>query len=134
MPLGAIGPEHYKLVQNDVRTDDLEATEVLLRGRYYSVDPYMRIQQASSYTWENPHPVDTVQSGAVVGQVVAVGRAVTDIKPNDWVYAYSGWREYARVPVSEVTLLPEPSEAVPASTALGVLGVWRRGGRGGGFW
>lgn len=117
-PEGRVGEEHYELRISEIGTD-LAANEVLIRARYLSVDPYMRIQQHVRDTYDVPHPLGIVQRGGVVGQVVA--SASPDYQPGNWVAAYSGWQLYARVHHSELTKL-DPA-AAPVTTALGVLGM-----------
>ena len=103
----------------------LGAGEALLEARYWSVDPYMRIQQAARETWEAPHALGVVQAGDVVAQVLEVGpRDELDdgsVSPGDWVLADFGWQERARCRVSALTRL-DPAYA-PVTTALGVLGM-----------
>jgi hypothetical protein len=84
-PTGLVGPEHYELVEAPLDTA-LSEGEVLVRARYVSVDPYMRINQSRKPTYnELPHPLDTVQTAGVVGQVVASRAAV--LSAGDWVEA-----------------------------------------------
>ncbi len=119
-PDTAVGAEHYRLEP----ISDLAAPvrgEVIVEGRYWSVDPYMRIQQSAGNTWEAPHPVGEVQGGAVVGQVTEVGEGVTELAPGDWVETYMGWRTHGLRPVAECRKL-DP-DAAPVSTALHVLGM-----------
>jgi hypothetical protein len=117
-PAGRVGDEHYVLRESEI-TDELSINEVLVRARYISVDPYMRIQQAERNTYDVPHPLGIVQRAGVVGQVVASNSA--GFAPGDWVSAYSGWQLYARCHQSELTRL-DP-EAAPVTSALGVLGM-----------
>ena len=70
-PAGALDLATYAARDTPI-TDELLPGEALIAARYLSVDPYMRIQQAARPTWEAPHPLGTVQDGAVVAQVVAI--------------------------------------------------------------
>lgn len=117
-PEGRVGDEHYALRDSEI-SDVLATNEVLIRARYISVDPYMRIQQAERNTYDVPHPLGIVQRAGVVGQVIASNSA--GFAEGDWVSAYSGWQLYAKCHQSELTKL-DP-EAAPVSTALGVLGM-----------
>ncbi|MGE4072007.1 MAG: NADP-dependent oxidoreductase [Lysobacterales bacterium] len=118
VPEGLVGPEHHELRTTRLDTELAEG-EVLIAARYLSVDPYMRIQQALSQTWEAPHPLDTVQGGGAIAQVL--GSRADGFVPGDWVSAYSGWQTHARVHHAELTRL-DPA-AAPVTTALGVLGM-----------
>ena len=52
----------------------------------------MRIQQSANNTWEEPHPLGTVQGGGAVGEVVASKAPAVAVGAQ--VYSYAGWREY----------------------------------------
>lgn len=117
-PEGRVGAENYELRSSQIASD-LSANEVLIRAKYLSVDPYMRIQQHARDTYDVPHPLGIVQRGAVVGQVVAT--ANEGFVVGDWVSVYSGWQLYARCHGNDLTKL-DP-EAAPVSTALSVLGM-----------
>jgi NADPH-dependent curcumin reductase CurA len=117
-PEGRVGDEHYALRESEMN-DVLATNEVLVRARYISVDPYMRIQQAERNTYDLPHPLGIVQRAGVVGQVIASNSAA--FAEGDWVSAYSGWQLYAKCHQSELTKL-DP-DAAPVSSALGVLGM-----------
>ncbi|WP_295998603.1 NADP-dependent oxidoreductase [Rugamonas sp.] len=118
-PLGQIGAEHYELLRRPLDTT-LDEGEVLIEARWFSVDPYMRIGQSSKPTYDSaPHPLDTVQAGAVVARVLA-SRA-PGYAAGDWVSAYSGWQSHARLRADALTRL-DPQQA-PLTAALGVLGM-----------
>ncbi len=119
-PEQQITPDHYNFVEDE---EDLVPVrgELLVEGKYWSVDPYMRIQQSRGETWEQPHPLGEVQGGAVVGQVTAIGEGVTDFKVGDWVETYMGWRSHGLCLANSCRKL-DPAIA-PVSTALHVLGM-----------
>lgn len=117
-PEGRVSDEHYALRESEI-SDALSTNEVLVRARYISVDPYMRIQQAERNTYDVPHPLGIVQRAGVVGQVIASNSA--GFAEGDWVSAYGGWQLYDKFHKNELTKL-DP-EAAPVTTALGVLGM-----------
>ncbi len=118
-PTAHITADHYELVEQALATR-LGEREVLIEARYFSVDPYMRIGQSGKPTYDpQPHPLDTVQQGGVVSQVLASNAA--GFMPGDWVYSYTGWQSHARVHAGALTRL-DPAQA-PVTTALGVLGM-----------
>jgi NADPH-dependent curcumin reductase CurA len=118
-PEGLVGPEHYELVTTPLGTA-LSAGEVLVQARYWSVDPYMRINQSLKPTYnELPHALDTVQTAGVVGRVLA--SSVPALVEGDWVEGMLGWQTHARVHHSVLRKL-DPTLA-PPSTAIGVLGM-----------
>ena len=118
-PTGQITTEHYELVEQTLDST-LSDGEVLIAARYFSVDPYMRIGQSSKPTYDaEAHPLNTVQQGAVVAQVLESNAA--GLKEGDWVQSYTGWQTHARVHASAVKRI-DPV-AAPVTTALGVLGM-----------
>ncbi|TFW21689.1 NADP-dependent oxidoreductase [Duganella callida] len=118
-PVGQITTDHYELVEQAMDTT-LADGEVLIASRYFSVDPYMRIGQSSKPTYDaEAHPLNTVQQGGVVAQVLA-SRAEGYVE-GDWVQSYTGWQTHARVHASALKRL-DPAVA-PVTTALGVLGM-----------
>ncbi len=118
-PTGVVGPEHYELIESPLALE-LSDGEVLVRMRYLSVDPYMRINQSLKPTYnELPHALDTVQTAGAVGQVVASKSAAFAV--GDWVEGMMGWQSHARVHQGALRKL-DPALA-PVSTALGVLGM-----------
>jgi NADPH-dependent curcumin reductase CurA len=117
-PTSRVGSEHYELRESEI-SGPLAENEVIVRARYISVDPYIRIQQHERNTYDVPHPLGIVQRSGVVGEVVESASPL--FVKGDWVSTYSGWQLYARCHHSELTKL-DPASA-PVSTALGVLGM-----------
>jgi hypothetical protein len=118
-PQGLVGPEHYELVTTPLATA-LSAGEVLVQARWWSVDPYMRINQSLKPTYnELPHALDAVQTAGVVARVLA--SSVPGLAEGDWVEGMLGWQTHARVHHSVLRKL-DPTLA-PPSTAIGVLGM-----------
>eukprot|EP01128_Nolandella_sp_AFSM9_P005148 TRINITY_DN244_c0_g1_i1.p1 TRINITY_DN244_c0_g1~~TRINITY_DN244_c0_g1_i1.p1 ORF type:complete len:354 (+),score=71.19 TRINITY_DN244_c0_g1_i1:23-1063(+) len=112
-----VSSDHYELKETTLPA--VGAGEVLLKSLFISVDPYMRIQQAASDTWEEPHPLDTVQEAGVVAEVVESQSPLLAV--GDIVNAGYGWSTHGVVKADSVRKL-NPGLA-PVSTALGVLGM-----------
>ncbi len=112
---------HYTLNVATLQTTDLKPGQALLKSTYFSIDPYMRIQQSGKDTWEEPHPLNIVQGGAVVGIIVAINDSDSSLQKGDWVLSYTGWQEYAITETNTLRKL-DPKE-VPVTTALGILGM-----------
>ena len=117
-PTSQVGSQHYQLVEEPV-DERLALNEVLLKNRYLSVDPYMRIQQSAGSNWEDPHPLNSMQQGGVIAEVLSSRSNL--YRPGDWVLCYSGWERYSKVHASDLSLLN--NEEVPLTSALGILGM-----------
>lgn len=117
-PSGRVTGEHYELRDSELSAE-LAANEVLFQAKYISVDPYMRIQQHTTNTWEEPHPLGVVQRAGSVGVVVASNSERW--KEGDWALGYTGWQLFAKCHAGDLQKL-DPDYA-PVTTALGVLGM-----------
>ncbi len=117
-PDGIVTHDHYELVTQNLSLD-IAKNEVLIEAKFISVDPYMRIQQSRLPNWEEPHPLNCVQRGGVVG-IVLKSNSVR-FSEGDWVYAYSGWQTHAIMHAAELIKLNP--QLAPVTTALGILGM-----------
>ena len=93
--------------------------EVLVRGIYLSLDPYMRGRISAARSYAKPVEIGGVMEGRVVGQVARSRDPA--FHEGDYVVGGFGWQLYSAVPGKGLLKL-DPAEA-PLSTALGVLGM-----------
>jgi hypothetical protein len=98
---------------------DLGDGEVLVRGIYLSLDPYMRGRISAARSYAKPVEVGAVMEGRVAGQVVSAREP--SFREGDYVLGGYGWQLYSAVPAQGLLRL-DPAQA-PLSTALGVLGM-----------
>ena len=84
-PEKLVSNEHYSLQPTLLSFDKLKVGEAIIKAKYFSVDPYMRIQQSVNDTWEKPHPLNVVQQGAVVGQITDINTERSNYQIGDWV-------------------------------------------------
>ena len=93
--------------------------EVLVRGIYLSLDPYMRGRISAARSYAKPVEIGAAMEGRVVGQVARSRDPA--FREGDYVVGGYGWQLYSAVPGKGLLKL-DPAEA-PLSTALGVLGM-----------
>jgi NADPH-dependent curcumin reductase CurA len=93
--------------------------EVLVRGIYLSLDPYMRGRISAARSYAKPVEIGGVMEGRVVGQVARSRDQA--FHEGDFVVGGFGWQLYSAVSGKGLFKL-DPAEA-PLSTALGVLGM-----------
>ncbi|WP_142861080.1 NADP-dependent oxidoreductase [Salinigranum halophilum] len=93
--------------------------EALVRARYLSVDPYMRGRMRAGESYAEPWDVGAPLRGGVVGEVADPNG--TGFETGDLVVGNLAWADYATAPAHELTRVAVGD--VPASTALGVLGM-----------
>ncbi|MBV8934961.1 MAG: NADP-dependent oxidoreductase [Alphaproteobacteria bacterium] len=116
-PSGAPTIEDFEIADAPLpKPDD---GQVLVRGIYLSLDPYMRGRISGAPSYAKPVDIGAVIEGRVVGQIVH-SRA-PGLGEGEYVYGGHGWQLYSVVPAADLLKL-DPGEA-PLSTALGVLGM-----------
>jgi NADPH-dependent curcumin reductase len=93
--------------------------EVLVRGIYLSLDPYMRGRMSAARSYAKPVDIGAVMEGRVVGRIVR--SRDTSFQEGDYVLGGYGWQLFSLARASALAKL-DPAEA-PLSTALGVLGM-----------
>ncbi len=96
-----------------------DAGEIVIRTRYAGVNAADYLMAIGEYISRTPRPFDL--GGESVGEVVAVGSAVTGYKPGDTVMALGGgFCEYQTLAAHLVIPVPE---ATPEIVSLGVGGL-----------
>ncbi len=93
--------------------------QVLLRGIYLSLDPYMRGRISGQRSYAKPVGIGEVIEGRVVGQVVRSRHP--GLREGDYAFGGYGWQTHSAVDGAGLTKL-DPA-AAPVSTALGILGM-----------
>ncbi len=93
--------------------------QALVRTIWLSLDPYMRGRMSDAPSYVPPVPIDGVMTGGTVGEVMESN--ADGLKPGDLVEGFNGWQAYAAVDAAGLRRM-EPG-SLPASTALGVLGM-----------
>ncbi|HJN03753.1 MAG TPA: NADP-dependent oxidoreductase [Alphaproteobacteria bacterium] len=116
-PAGAPQPDNFRL--EEVPFPDPEPGEVLVRGLFLSVDPYMRGRIRDVKSYAPPVAVGGTMPGGAVGEVVRSRDPA--FAPGDLVVGDLGWQEFAAAPAK--ALRKVPPEVQPVSLALGVLGM-----------
>jgi len=116
-PVGQPAPEDFAIVEAPL--PEPADGQVLLRGLYLSLDPYMRGRISGAKSYARPVELGAVIEGRVVGRVAASRHP--GFREGDYAYGGYGWQLYSAVPGDDCMKL-DPTEA-PISTALGVLGM-----------
>src|SRR5262249_22558665 len=93
--------------------------EVLLRGIYLSLDPYMRGRISGQRSYARPTEIGEVIEGRVVGQVARSNHP--GFSEGDYAMEGYGWQMNSGA-AGKVLLERAPSES-PLSTALDFLGI-----------
>jgi NADPH-dependent curcumin reductase CurA len=116
-PTGAPTPADFAIAEAPL--PDPGEGEVLVRGIYLSLDPYMRGRISGVRSYARPVEVGAVMEGRVVGEVARSRDPA--FREGDYVLGGFGWQLYSAVSGKGLLKL-DPAEA-PLSTALGVLGM-----------
>jgi NADPH-dependent curcumin reductase len=116
-PNGMPVPEDFAIVDGPLPEPD--EGQVLLRGIYLSLDPYMRGRISGQRSYAKPTEIGDVIEGRVVGQVIRSRHL--GFREGDYAFGGYGWQTHSAVGGAGLTKL-DPA-AAPISTALGVLGM-----------
>jgi NADPH-dependent curcumin reductase CurA len=122
-PSGVPGEGDFAVVEVDVA--DPGEGELLVRNRWMSLDPAMRVRMGGtggSIGAIPPYELDGPLDGMAVGDVVA--STVAGFEPGDAVVHSLGWREYGNPspanPAHRVAKIPA-DETLPHQSYLGIL-------------
>ena len=116
-PKGSPTLDNFKF--ENIELPEIQIGEVLLKGLYYSVDPYMRGRMNDAKSYVPPFQVDQPIESSVIA---TVSESKSDnFKPGDMVSGMLPWRkEFIAV---EKSLHKIDATIAPASYYLGVLGM-----------
>ncbi|MFP7569887.1 NADP-dependent oxidoreductase [Marivita sp. S2033] len=92
--------------------------EVLIEVTHLSLDPYMRGRMDDAKSYAESLEIGDTMTGQGVGRVLKSN--ADDFAEGDTVTGMTGWASHATLPAS---VLRKLDGSVPASTALGVLGM-----------
>lgn len=102
--------------------------EVLVRNRWMSVDPYIRLGMSASGDYVAPFELGKALRGYAVGEVIASRDPA--FVAGDLVWSQYGWREGFVAPAAELQRLARDPD-IPEQAYLGVLGTPGRTAYGG---
>jgi len=116
-PKGAPQESDFRVVEGPV--PEIKDGQFLIRGRYLSLDPYMRGRMNDVKSYAKPVEVGGVMEGEVAGEVVASRHP--GFKTGEKVLARTGWQRYGASDGTGVRKVT--SDVLPLSAHLGVLGM-----------
>ncbi|MEO6831265.1 MAG: NADP-dependent oxidoreductase [Chitinophagaceae bacterium] len=116
-PVGTPTLDNFRF--ESIELPDLQDGQVLLEGKYYSVDPYMRGRMNDVKSYVPPFQIDQPISGGVIAKVIA--SKSTDLKPDDFVVGMLPWR--VETVASANGLSKIDASVAPLSYHLDVLGM-----------
>jgi len=115
-PVGMPTPDDFETVS--VPFPELRDGDVLRKTIYLSLDPYMRGRMSDAPSYAKSVDIGGVMVGHTVSRVLQSRHP--DYRAGDLVAGYDGWQEGA---LSNGTGLRKLDGSLPATTALGVLGM-----------
>src|SRR5271165_1337981 len=116
-PNGMPVPEDFSIVERPL--SEPGEGQVLLKGIYLSLDPYMRGRISGQRSYAMPTEIGDVIEGRVVGQVARSHHP--GFQEGDFAFGGYGWQTHSVVNGNALTKLD--LARAPLSTALGVLGM-----------
>ena len=116
-PKGLPASDNFRIQEAELPA--IKAGEILLKGLYYSVDPYMRGRMNDTKSYAAPFEIDKPFNGSVIGKVV---ESKSDkFKTGDVVVGHFPWQK--DFVATEKGLTKIDTELAPASYYLSVLGM-----------
>lgn len=116
-PKGLPTRDNFRM--EDAELPDLQTGEVLLKGLYYSVDPYMRGRMNDAKSYAPPFELNKPLYGGVIGKVTESKSA--NYKTGDVVVGNFPWRK--EFIATEKELRKIETSLAPASYYLSILGM-----------
>ena len=116
-PVGEVSERDFRIVTAPLPT--LQDGEVLVRNRFLSLDPYMRMRMSDQPSYAPNVELGEVMVGGAVAQVVESRSPGLD--PGDVITGPTGWQLYCALPAQRVRRIEDP--AAPLSVYLGALGM-----------
>ncbi|MFZ3572780.1 MDR family NADP-dependent oxidoreductase [Streptomyces sp. BH097] len=128
VPTGLPGPEHFTVTEAPVPR--LTSGQLLVRNRHFLVFPGLRTlvsAGAKGFPFPPLKPGEPL-FGPALGEVVAAGPDVTDVRVGALVTHMQGWREYAVVGADAVCAVPDghPDPVALLSMASSAYGALAR--------
>jgi NADPH-dependent curcumin reductase CurA len=116
-PTGLPVNDNFRIEQ--VELPEIKAGEILLKGMYYSVDPYMRGRMNDAKSYVSPFEIDKPLNGSVIGKVA---KSKSDnYKSGDVVVGRFPWQKDFIVTEKDVTKID--TNLAPSSYYLSILGM-----------
>jgi hypothetical protein len=112
--------DNFRLVASPL--PELEDGQVLVRHRFLSLDPYMRMRMSDAKSYAAPQPLGAVMVGGTAGEVVASRHPKYAV--GDQVVGMGGWQQYSIVDGGAPGVLRKvDTSRVPLSAYLGAVGM-----------
>ena len=116
-PQGWVTQADFRLVETPL--PELAEGQVLVRNRYLSLDPYMRMRMNDTPSYAPKVELGQLMVGGTVGEVIDTRSAA--LKNGDIVSGLLGWQLYAAERPERLRRIDTP--IAPLSAYLGVLGM-----------
>jgi NADPH-dependent curcumin reductase CurA len=116
-PRGEVREDDFRIVDAPIPAPN--DGEALVRNRYLSLDPYMRMRMSDLPSYAPSVELGELMVGGTVGEVVESRSPL--LAPGDFVTGPLGWQLYGVVPAQRLRRIDRP--IAPLSAYLGVLGM-----------
>jgi NADPH-dependent curcumin reductase CurA len=117
-PSSELSQTNFEFTEEAVRNPGEQ--EILVRARYFSVDPYMRNRMNDVKSYISPYMVGAALEGDVIAEVIESEHP--EFKCGDLVCGMLPWQEYTSCIPTRLEQI-RPTEEVGETAYLGVLGL-----------
>jgi NADPH-dependent curcumin reductase CurA len=117
-PSGEVKPDNFDIIKNEIPIPG--ENEILVKARYFSVDPYMRNRMNNVESYVEPYKLDSAVSGDAIAEVIESNSE--KFKEGDLIVGSLPWQKYS-VPRLSLIEKIEPDGNIPTTAYLGILGL-----------
>jgi NADPH-dependent curcumin reductase CurA len=117
-PSGKLTSDIFEIIQEEIPT--IGESEVLLKTKYLSVDPYMRNRMNAVKSYIEPYELNAPLSGDAIAEVIESNS--DNLKIGDLVTAELPWQEFVAIKPDKLRLISTDKE-IPVTAYLGALGL-----------
>ncbi|MGZ8395950.1 MAG: NADP-dependent oxidoreductase [Rhodoplanes sp.] len=117
-PADRLAPEHFRLTEGAAPAP--KDGEVLLRVRYISLDAANRAWMQGA-TYRDAVEAGSVMSGFALAEVIK--SRGEGFAPGDFVFADTGWQDYAALPARHLVMLPKVTPLTHLLSVYGIAGL-----------
>ena len=116
-PLGTLNPDNFRLLEEP--RPDFQSGKLLLKGLFFSVDPYMRNRMNAFRSYIEPYDIGRPISGDAIAEVIKSD--LPEFQTGDLVTGSLPWQEYMLMDPSRVAKIDNMD--ISPTAFLSVLGL-----------
>jgi len=117
-PSGEASTDNFELIEE--KLPGISRSEILVKAKYFSVDPYMRNRMNNVESYVSPFELNSAITGDCIAEIIETRSDRYNI--GDLVIGNLPWQEYSVVNQEKVEIIL-PAETISSTAYLSVLGL-----------